>query len=218
FFLRGCASGLYRPHEPWFVPKKYFDPFPLEKIMLPPGYKEDDLDDVPKIGRRAAKNRYFAHIQEHGQWRQGVQSYLASIHFADAMLGRVLDALESGPNAENTIVVLWSDHGWQLGEKQHWQKFTPWRAVTRVPLMIRVPNSASPVLQGGTRPGRVCNVPVNLLSLYPTLLELCGLPAKSDNDGSSLVGLLSDPADAGWKHDSVTFLARPGSYAISGRT
>ena len=122
----GC--GIYRPHEPWFVPKKYFEPFPLESIQLPPGYKADDLDDVPALGVQAAKNRYFAHIQEHGQWKRGIQAYLASIHFADAMLGRVLDALESGPNAENTIVVLWSDHGWQLGEKEHWQKFTPWRA------------------------------------------------------------------------------------------
>ena len=143
FFL-GC--GLYRPHEPWFVPKKYYEPFPLESIQLPPGYNENDLDDVPASGVRAARNRYFAHIQEHDQWKKGIQGYLASIHFADAMLGRVLDALEAGPNAKNTIVVLWADHGWQLGEKEHWQKYTPWRAVTRVPLMIRVPQSISQAL------------------------------------------------------------------------
>ncbi|MFY8200142.1 MAG: sulfatase, partial [Pirellula staleyi] len=119
FFL-GC--GLYRPHEPWFVPKKYFEPFPLESIQLPLGYRENDLDDVPEMGQKAARNKYFAHIQQQGQWKQAIQGYLASIHFADAMLGRVLDALESGPNAKNTIVVLWSDHGWQLGEKEHWQK------------------------------------------------------------------------------------------------
>lgn len=110
FFL-GC--GIYRPHEPWFVPKKYFEPFPIDSIQLPIGYKEDDLDDVPPAGVRAARNRYFAHIQQQNLWRQGVQGYLASIHFADAMLGRVLNALDSGPNADNTIVVLWSDHGWQ---------------------------------------------------------------------------------------------------------
>ena len=80
---------MYRPHEPWFVPAKYFQPFPLEKIQLPSGYRPDDLDDVPSVGRRIARNRYFPHIVWHGQWRRGVQAYLASIHFADAMVGRV---------------------------------------------------------------------------------------------------------------------------------
>jgi arylsulfatase A-like enzyme/acetyl esterase/lipase len=214
FFL-GC--GIYRPHEPWFVPKKYFDPFPIESIQLPPGYKADDLDDVPALGVQAAKNRYFAHIQEQGQWKQGLQGYLASIHFGDAMLGRVLDALESGPNAENTIVVLWSDHGWQLGEKEHWQKFTPWRAVTHVPLMIRVPKGIAAKLPEGTRPGTRCDAPVNLLSLFPTLTELCGLPAKEACDGLSLLPLLKD-ASADWPHHSVTFTATPETYSISGRT
>jgi arylsulfatase A-like enzyme len=139
FFL---ACGIYRPHEPWFVPKKYFEPFPLESIQLPPGYKADDVDDLPPAGQRLARNRYFAHIQKHEQWKKGIQAYLASIHFADAMLGRVLDALEKSPQRDNTIVVLWSDHGWHLGEKEHWQKFTGWRVCARVPLMIRVPKGA----------------------------------------------------------------------------
>ncbi|KLU02064.1 Choline-sulfatase [Rhodopirellula islandica] len=215
FFL-GC--GIYRPHEPWFVPKKYFEPFPLESIQLPPGYLENDLDDVPAAGQRAARNRYFAHIQEQDQWKQGIQGYLASIHFADAMLGRVLDALESGPNADNTIVVLWSDHGWQLGEKEHWQKYTPWRAVTRVPLMVRVPKSLSPSLPEGTPSGVVCDAPVNTLSLFPTLLDLCELPSRPQNDGPSLLPLLHDPDSKDWTRDSVTYLSQPGAYAISGRT
>ena len=215
FFL-GC--GIYRPHEPWFVPKKYYEPFPVENVKLPPGYKADDLDDVPDAGVRAAKNRYFAHIQKHGQWKQGVQGYLASIHFADAMLGRVLDALEAGPNAETTIVMLWSDHGWQLGEKEHWQKYTPWRAVTRVPLMIRVPPAVAKTLPKGTSAGSVCEQPANLLSLYPTLLELCDLPPLETNDGPSLLPLLKEPESAAWPHVSVTYLAKPGSYAISGPT
>ncbi len=215
FFL-GC--GLYRPHEPWFVPKKYFEPFPLESIQLPPGYRENDLDDVPEAGQKAARNKYFAHIQQQGRWKQGIQGYLASIHFADAMLGRVIDALESGPNANNTIVVLWSDHGWQLGEKEHWQKYTPWRAVTRVPLMVRVPSGASLVLPKGTQAATVCDAPVNLLSLFPTLTDLCKLPAKPACDGPSLLPLLIDPVAADWNHDSVTFLAQPGTYAVSGRS
>ena len=130
FFL---ACGIYRPHEPWFVPRKYFDLFPLEGIQLPPGYKADDLDDLPPAGRKRGPNRYFAHIQSHNQWKQAIQGYLASIAFADAMVGRVMDALEDGPNRNNTIVVLWSDHGWHLGEKQHWQKYTAWRVLHACP-------------------------------------------------------------------------------------
>jgi arylsulfatase A-like enzyme len=210
FFL---ACGFYRPHEPWFVPRKYFEPFRLSDIQLPPGYKQDDLEDLPPAGQKRGPNRYFSHIREQGQWKQGIQGYLASIHFADAMLGRVLDALENGPNKDNTIVVLWSDHGWHLGEKQHWQKFTAWRAVSRVPLMVRVPEGA-PGLASGTTAGSVCARPVNLLSLYPTLTELAGLPAKSDNDAPSLVPLLKDP-EAAWNHVSITHLGEPGSFGLS---
>lgn len=210
FFL---ACGIYRPHEPWFVPKKYFEPFPLDSIQLPKGYKEDDLEDLPPEGKRRGPNRYFAHIQNHGQWNQAIQSYLASIHFADAMLGKVLQALDESPHANNTIVVLWSDHGWHLGEKQHWQKFTGWRVCTRVPLIITVPRGC-PGLPAGTMPA-ICSRPVNLLSLFPTLLELCGLPEESQHDGPSLVPLLRDPKSE-WSHVSITYLADPGSFAVSG--
>jgi len=212
FFL---ACGIYRPHEPWFVPKKYFDLFPLAQVQLPPGYREDDLDDLPKSGKKAGPNRYFAHIRSHNQWREAVQAYLASIAYADAMLGRVLDTLEKSPNRENTIVVLWSDHGWHLGEKQHWQKFTGWRAATRVPLVVRVPKGV-PGLPGGTKAGGVCKEPVNLISLFPTLTDLCGLPAKADNSGPSLVPLLANPG-ADWPHVSITYVQRPGTFGLSDR-
>lgn len=212
FFL---ACGIYRPHEPWFVPRKYFEAFPLDGIQLPPGYREDDLDDLPPAGKRRGPNRYFAHIRKHGQWRQAIQGYLASIAFADAMLGRVLDALDSGPNRDNTIVVLWSDHGWHLGEKQHWQKYTAWRACTRVPLIFRVPDKTIG-LPEGTTAGTRCDQPVNLLSLFPTLIELSGLPERPANDGPSLVSLLRDP-ESQWGHPSITFLAEPGSYGLSDR-
>ena len=212
FFL---ACGIYRPHEPWFVPKEYFEPFPLDQIQLPPGYREGDLDDLPPAGKSRGPNRYFPHIQEQGQWKQGIQGYLAAIYFADTMLGRVLDALEKGPNKDNTIVVLWSDHGWHLGEKQHWQKFTAWRVCTRVPLILRVPQ-VTIGLTSGTKAGTVCDAPVNLLSLFPTLAELSGLPPKEDNDGPSLVPLLRDPK-AEWPHVSATYLGRPGNIGISAR-
>lgn len=215
FFL---ACGIYRPHEPWFVPQKYFDEFPLESIQLPVGYRENDLDDLPPSGKRRGPNRYFAHITEQKQWKQGIQGYLASISFADAMVGRVLDALDRGPNKSNTIVILWSDHGWHLGEKQHWQKYTAWRVCTRVPLIIRVPKGTTG-LKEGTTAGQKCSQPVNLVSLFPTITELTGLPAKADNDGPSLVPLLKAPSldalNADWPHASVTFLGDGGSYGLS---
>ncbi len=209
FFL---ACGIYRPHEPWFVPKKYFDAFPLDKIQLPPGYRADDLDDLSPTAKNLARNRYFSHIRVHKQWKQGIQGYLASIYFADAMLGRVLDALEKGPHSDNTIVALWSDHGWHLGEKEHWQKFTTWRVCSRVPLILRVPKGA-PGLPDGTRSG-VSAKPVNLRSLAPTLLELCGLPPRKAHDGPSLVPLLSNPK-AEWQHVALTHLHYPGSFGLS---
>ena len=209
FFL---ACGIYRPHEPWFVPKQYFEAFPLEDIQLPPGYRKDDLEDLPEEGQRMGPNRYFAHIQSQDQWKQAIQGYLASIYFADTMLGRVMEALEKGPNADNTIVVLWSDHGWHLGEKQHWQKFTAWRACTRIPLIIRVPKG-SPGLPGGTVPG-ICTRPVSLVSLAPTLLELAGLPPVKVHDGQSLRPLLQNPARE-WPRPALTFLDAPGSYGLS---
>lgn len=210
FFL---ACGIYRPHEPWFVPRPYFDKFPLAEIQLPPGYRADDLDDLPTAGRRRGPNRYFEHIQAEDQWKQGIQGYLASIAFADAMVGRVINALESGPNANNTIVVLWSDHGWHLGEKQHWQKFTGWRVCTRVPLIIRAPEGC-PGLAAGTLAGTKCDQPVNLLSLFPTLTDLSGIPDSSQADAPSLLPLLVD-SQADWPHVSTTYLNRPQDYSIS---
>lgn len=210
FFL---ACGIYRPHEPWFVPKKYFDQFPIEDIQLPPGYLEDDLKDLPPAGARRGPNRYFAHIRAHDQWQRGIQGYLASIAFADAMIGRVIEALDNGPNRDNTVVVLWSDHGWHLGEKQHWQKYTAWRVCTRVPLIIRVP-AGTPGLKAGTMAGTICEKPTNLVSLFPTLTALAGLPSKSDNDGPSLVPLLENPT-TDWPHASITYLGEPGSYGLS---
>ncbi len=210
FFL---ACGIYRPHEPWFVPAKYFEPFPLEEIQLPPGYRPDDLDDVPPAGRKLARNQYFPHIQWHGEWRRGVQSYLASIHFADAMLGRVLDALEKSPRRDNTIIVLWSDHGWHLGEKEHWQKYTGWRACTRVPYMISVPKG-TPGLPAGTKPG-ICSKPVSTFDTFRTLVSLTGIPERENLHGHDLTPLLENP-DSEWPHHAITQLGKPGDFAVSG--
>ncbi|MBN1342530.1 MAG: sulfatase, partial [Phycisphaerae bacterium] len=120
------ACGFFRPHLPWYVPKKYFDMYPPEKITLP-NVKDDDLDDVPPMGRAMAKPEGdHKKVIEHKQWRKAVQGYLASISFVDTCVGRVIDALEKSPIKDNTVIVLWSDHGWHLGEKLHWRKFALW--------------------------------------------------------------------------------------------
>ena len=178
------ACGLFRPHLPWYVPEKYFDLYKLEEIVLPE-VRNDDLDDVPAGGGAFAKARRkdFEAIRDAGKWKEAVRAYLASISYADAQLGRVLDALDQGPNADNTVVILWSDHGWHLGEKSHWHKTTLWEEATRVPLIIGAPD---------LEPG-ICARAVSLIDLFPTLNELCGLPKIDSHDGTSLVGLLRDP-------------------------
>jgi arylsulfatase A-like enzyme len=190
FFL---ACGLFRPHLPWYVPERFFDLYPLDEIRLP-AVRDDDLDDVPAAGRRLAADRRsdWETIRDAGRWKHAIRAYLASISYADGELGRVLSALEASPYGGNTIVVLWSDHGWHLGEKQHWHKSTLWEEATRVPLVIAAP---------GYQPG-ICNRPVSLLSLFPTLNELCGLEAIPAHDDVSLAPLLKDP-QAPWKRLAI---------------
>ena len=136
FFL---ACGFFRPHLPWYAPRKYFDMYPLDRITLP-NVKEDDLDDVPAPARRMARPQGdHAKVTEHKQWRQAVQGYLASISFVDDCVGRVLDALDSSRYRDSTVVVLWSDHGWHLGEKLHWRKFALWEEATHNVMAVIVP-------------------------------------------------------------------------------
>ena len=179
------AVGIFRPHIPWYGPAKYFDLYPEKDVFLP-RIKDGDLDDVPPAGHRSLRKGWHRWVKENDEWRSAVRGYLASISFADAQVGRLLDALDASPHAKNTIVVLWSDHGMHIGEKQHWEKFTLFEESTRVPLMVIAP--------GVTRPGLTCNRPVSLLDVYPTLNELCGLPERDDLDGESLVPLLKNPA------------------------
>jgi arylsulfatase A-like enzyme len=192
FFL---AVGLYRPHLPWYVPRKYFDRYPLADVVLPQ-VKTDDLDDVPPIGRRMAKPEgdHLRVVKTHN-WEKGVQGYLASITFADSCVGRLLDALEAGGEADRTIIVLWGDHGWHLGEKLHWRKFTLWEEATRVPLIIVAP--------GITNRNTRCDRTVSLLDLYPTLADLCGSVPPKTVEGRDFVPLLKDPG-ASWNYPVVT--------------
>ena len=191
-FLIAC--GLFHPHYPWYVPQKYLDLYPLDEIVLPP-LKEDDLADVPKEGIDLANPSTHEKIVEANEYKKALQGYLASTSYADAQIGRVLAALEASPYRDNTLVVLWSDHGFHLGEKSHWAKSTLWEEATHALLMFKVP--------GVTKPKQVCNRFVSLLDIYPTLVELCGLPALSQHDGNSLVPLLKNPA-LPWDRPAIT--------------
>jgi arylsulfatase A-like enzyme len=121
------VCGLHRPHTPWDVPKKYFDQYPLESIQLPT-VLSNDLADVPAAGVAFARpNGVHATILQQGLWKDRVRAYLAAVAFADAQIGRLLDALDKSAHRDNTIIVFTSDHGWHLGEKEHWAKSALWR-------------------------------------------------------------------------------------------
>ena len=210
FFL---ACGFFRPHLPWYVPRGYFEKFPLDEIELP-RVLQSDLDDIPAAGLKMAKrNGDHRKVTEHQQWKKAVQGYLASIAFTDKMLGRVLDALDASAHADNTVIVLWTDHGWNLGEKQHWRKFALWEDTTRTPLMIVAPKG-TPGLLAGTPAGARCDRSVSLLDVYPTLIDLCALAPRHGLGGRSLVKLLKDPK-AAWDRPVVTTEGRK-NHAVRG--
>ena len=184
FFL---ACGIFRPHMPWYFPKKYLDLYPPEEVVVPDDLP-DDLKDIPEAGKKLALRKYvdMKKTRDAGQWTNAIRHYLASISFADAQVGKVLDALDASPYAENTVVVLWSDHGWHLGEKQHWHKRTLWEEGTRIPMIVVAPDSG--------QPGQITYQPASTVDLFPTLIELCGLSTPDQElDGLSLVPWIQSP-------------------------
>lgn len=198
------ACGLYKPHLPFVVPRKYYEAFPLEDIQLPPHIK-NDLDDIPPAGvRMAAPGGDHAKFLKSGRWKAAIQSYLATCAYTDMNLGRLLDALESSPNRDNTIICLWSDHGWSFGEKEHWRKFALWEEATRTAQIWVVP--------GVTTPGTRCDRSVDLMSIYPTLCDLAKLPKPHHVSGPSIASLLRDPS-APWQTPAVTTHGR-GNHAV----
>ncbi|MBD3384173.1 sulfatase-like hydrolase/transferase [candidate division KSB1 bacterium] len=208
FFL---GVGIYRPHIPLFVPQKYYDMYPPDKVQLPK-VLENDLADLSPVARDLALQAYTAgshqNVVEHGQWREAVSCYLACITFIDAQIGRVLEALEKSPYRDNTSIILWSDHGWHLGEKEHWGKFAGWEESTRVPLIIVPAKKEADQYATGKR----CAKPVSLIDLYPTVLELTGRQADHPLDGKSLLPLLKNP-DADFKDHIITTFGR-GNHTI----
>lgn len=190
------VAGFWRPHVPMYAPPCWFEPFPPDQVQLPKVLKNDrdDLSDYAKtltIGHPAPRHEWFL---EHDAWRDAVRAYLASVAFVDHCAGRVLDALKAGPHRDNTIVVLLSDHGWHLGEKQRWAKRSLWNDSTRVPLIIAAP---------GYMPGLASDRPAGLIDIFPTLLELTGQAPRADLEGRSLVPLLKKP-DADWDRPILT--------------
>ncbi len=184
FFL---GVGFRLPHVPCFASQQWFDRFPPEDQIILPPVKEGDRNDVPEFSwylHWKLPEPRLSWLKQAHQWRPLVRAYLASTTFMDSQIGRVLDALEATGRASNTIIVLWSDNAWHLGEKAITGKNSLWDRSTHVPLIFAGP---------GTGRGARCSQPAELLDVYPTLVELCGLPAKDGLEGHSLAPQLKDP-------------------------
>jgi len=210
FFL---AVGFHRPHQPLYNPKRFHDLYPLESVELPATVK-NDLDDIPRAGQEyaLAPNTSGLHnsVAQYGEWEHAVSSYLASISFVDELIGNIMASLKDSPYADNTLVVMWSDHGWHLGEKEHWGKATGWFESTRIPMIIVPPGVRQPE---GFEPGVESKRPVNLLDLAPTIADFTGVPAIEDWEGNSLLPLLQDP-DRKWQAATHTTFGL-GNHTIS---
>ena len=191
FFI---ACGLHKPHLPFAAPKKYYKDFPLESIQLPP-HLENDLDDIPPAGIKMANPQGdHARFLKSGRWKAAIRSYLATCAYTDMNIGRLLDALNASKYKDNTIIVLWGDHGWNLGEKEHWRKFALWEETVRVPFIWSAP--------GTIKPGTTCESPVDLMSVFPTLCDLADIPIPTYVEGKSIATLLSNPK-AQWNEPAI---------------
>jgi arylsulfatase A-like enzyme len=206
FFM---AIGISKPHLTWYVPQKYFDMYPMDQIELPE-VRLDDLDDIVLANGRPVYKPHdtWRRVEKYGRHKEAVQAYLATITFVDDCIGVLLDGLAESPYADNTIVVIWGDHGWHLGEKLKYGKTLLWQESCRVPLMVKVP--------GVTPKNKRCDGVVNLIDMYPTLIDLCDLPANPKNDGRSFAPLLHDP-DMEWNHPTLTTYGRGNHRIYDGR-
>ena len=201
FFL---AVGIINPHLPFVCPEQFWDALP--EPIDPPERHEEDLRDIPWAGRDFLNLGEVAKYNDNKQWNTVRKAYLGCISWADYNVGRLIKALEKSPYANNTIVVLWSDHGYHLGEKTTFKKFTLWEESTRVPFIIhdtRAPKSLS---------GRKIEEAVSLINIYKTLADLSGLPIPENLDGYSLKPYLEDPSKTILK-PAITSWGR-GNYAV----
>ena len=195
FFL---VAGFIRPHVPWYVPQKWFDMHPAAGVETPP-YKKDDYLDLPAIALKVNDLPQMPTTDwaiETGNWKDMIQSYLACVTFVDHYIGEVLNALENSKYKDNTIVILWSDHGYRVGEKGIFAKHALWQEATNAPLIISMPDRKTT--------GK-CNIPVEMLDIYPTLVDLCGLPVNNTNEGKSLKTLIENPASGTGRYAITTY-------------
>lgn len=187
FFL---ACGIVKPHTPWYVPQEYFDLFPPGSITVPE-LAADENAPVPASAREKIHKGEAELVQRR---KELLSAYFAASRYADDCVGRILQGLAQGPNRENTIVVIFGDNGYEFGEKNNWSKGSLREGSAHVPLVIAGP---------GIAPQQICTHPVSLLDLYPTLVDLAGLPAKAELDGMSLAPLLKNPT-AAWDRPALT--------------
>jgi len=202
FFI---ALGLYSPHFPNYAPQKFFDMYDRDQIIVPE-LNPDDLDDLPDYIRKKMINRSKIQneLEDLNAVKDAVMAYLAAVSFADAMLGRVLDALETSAYKDNTVIIFWSDQGYHHGEKGQWGKHTLWEETSHVPLIFA---------GNGLPKNQKVATTVSLIDLYPTLIELCNLPEQHKMDGVSLVSTLYNPAEAKDRNVLMPYMER-GGYAV----
>lgn len=207
--------GLWRPHTPLTCPQRFFDMYKLDEIDLPPGYLENDLDDLPDIAKAYIKSK-----QQHDKfdklgsdmelWKEFLRGYYACYTFADYNIGKVLTTLDNSPYANNTIVIITSDNGFHMGEKERFDKNSLWELSAITPMAIRIP--------GSPHAGKICTQPVNLQDLYPTFVDYCGNGIKPQLpiDGHSLKPLLENP-EAAWEYPSLTFFGKGWTSVRTGQ-
>jgi len=195
FFM---AIGFMRPHVPFFPPVRVYESVQQARL---PEVKEDDWNDLSESARRLtlSNKKIPTHdwMKEEERWSLAVKAYLACVRWVDEQIGRVLDALDESPYADDTIIILYTDHGYHLGEKQRWSKFSLWERTTRVPFVVSTPKGEK----------GISIRPVELLSIYPTLIDLCGLAPNKSIEGVSIASLLKDP-NADWEHVAISTLGQ----------
>ena len=186
------ACGFFRPHLAWNVHKQYFDRFKLSDLTMPQGYKANDLNDVNFVATDE-----FKEVIQKGKELEAIRAYLACLAYTDDNVGIVLDALDKSAHKDNTIVVFFGDHGWHLGEKSRYKKATQWDMAFRTTLIIYDPS-----MPGN---GKVCKKVVSLMDIYPTLVELTGVPYNYQIEGRSIKPLLHNPNDPEWDKPIIMF-------------